>query len=151
MNENDGNATPASDGLKSGGKSGNGSESSPMHGKTILAIEDEWILSEYLQMMLGESGHKVIMAADGREGIQRYMENRGEIGLVLLDMGLPEMSGEEVLSTIVRVNPGAKVVAVSGPVEPEVQASVLKIGAADYLGKPYLAEELLRKVDNLLH
>ncbi len=151
MNENDENAAPALDRLKSGGKSRKGCELTAVHGKTILAIEDEGMLRVYLQMMLGESGYKVIMAADGREAIQRYMENRSEIGLVLLDMGLPEMSGEEVLSTIVRVNPGAKVVAVSGSVEPDVQASVLKIGAADYLGKPYLAEEPLRKVDNLLH
>ncbi len=104
-----------------------------------------------LQVMLGESGYNVIMSGDGREAIQRYMENRSEIGLVLLDMGLPEMSREDVLSRIVGSNPEAKVVAVSGSIEREVKVHVLSICATDYLGKPYLAKELLWKVDNLLH
>jgi len=102
-------------------------------------------------MILTECGYGVIFAADGREGIQKYKERMNEIGLVLLDMGLPVMSGEVVLLEIVGLNPFAKVIAVSGSVEPEVQASVSQKGAADYLSKPYMMNDLLLKVDKILH
>ena len=119
-------------------------------GEVILVIEDEEMLREVLQMILVENGYKVIMAADGREGLQTYMERMKGIDLVLLDMGLPGMSGDEVLSRIVSHNPNAKVISVSGSVDPEVQAGALQIGAADYLPKPYLMGDLLLKVDRTL-
>ena len=99
-------------------------------GEVILAIEDEPMLRDFLQMILGDGGYKVILAADGTEGIRTYMERMNEIHLVLLDMGLPKMSGEEVLSRIVSSNPNVKVISVSGSIDPEVQASALQIGAA---------------------
>ena len=119
-------------------------------GEVILAIEDEEMLRDVLSMILIENGYKVIFAADGREGLQIYMERMNEIDLVLLDMGLPGMSGDEVLSKIVSTSPNAKVISVSGSVDPDVQAGALQMGAADYLPKPYMMGDLLLKVDRTL-
>lgn len=120
-------------------------------GEVILAIEDEEMLRDFLQTILGEDGYKVILAADGTEAVRTYMERMNEISLVLLDMGLPGMSGEKVLSSLVTSNPKAKVIAVSGSVEPEVMEGALQMGASAYLSKPYLSDELLTKVHHTLH
>ncbi len=121
------------------------------HGEVILAIEDEVMLRDFLQTLLKDSGYSVILAADGAEGLRTYIENRNAIDVVLLDMGLPGMSGEDVLSNIVSSNPSAKVISVSGYIEPEVKTDALQNGAVDYLSKPYLIEDLLTKLHHTLH
>lgn len=120
-------------------------------GEVILAIEDEEMLRDFLQTILGEDGYKVILAADGAEGVRKFTEHVNEISLVLLDMGLPRLSGEEVLSMIITARPDVKVIAVSGSIEPEVESGAILTGAAAYLSKPYLTNQLLQKVDNVLH
>lgn len=120
------------------------------HQEVILAVEDQEIQREFLQMILGDGGYRVILAADGIEAVRTYMQHKNEIGLVLLDMGLPGLGGEEVLSMIVASNPKAKVIAVSGSVEQQVRESLIQTGAADYLCKPYLMTELLLKVHHVL-
>lgn len=121
------------------------------HGEVVLAIEDEEMLRDFLKTILGEAGYNVILAADGTEGLNTYLENRNNIDLVLLDMGLPGMSGEDVLSRIVSSDPEAKVISVSGYIEPEVESGALRNGAADYLPKPYMIEDLLSKLYHTLH
>ncbi len=115
-------------------------------GRMILVIEDEEMLRDYLETILAEDGYRVMLAADGAEGVQLFMEHMNDIDLVLLDMGLPKVSGEEVLSRIVAFRPEIRVIAVSGYVEPEVQAGALRTGAASYLRKPYQMDTLLREV-----
>ena len=118
---------------------------------SILAVEDEEIQREFLEIALEENGYKVILAADGLEAVKIYSNRKKEIDVVLLDMGLPKMKGEKVLSEIVGTNPGAKVIAVTGSVDREVLAGILRNGAVDYLLKPYLTDELLLKVNHVLH
>jgi len=120
-------------------------------GEVILAIEDEELLRDLLQTILEESGYRVLLAANGTEGVQIYMKHMDEISLVLLDMGLPKMSGEEVLSRLVSTKLGVKVVSVSGSIEPEVRESAIRSGAVDYLPKPYMMEDILMKVESTLH
>ncbi len=120
-------------------------------GELILAIEDEEMLRDFLRMTLEDNGYKVILAADGTEGLQTYKEHMNEIDLVLLDMGLPKMSGEEVLSRLVLSNLKVKVISVSGSIDPQVEADAFQNGAVDYLPKPYLMGELLTKVHCTLH
>ncbi len=120
------------------------------HGELILAVEDEELLRDLLRAVLGESGYRVMLAADGTEAVEKYMEHLNEIGVVLLDMGLPKMSGEEVLSKLIASNPGVKVIAVSALTRPEVRSAVEQLGACDYMSKPYLSEDLLPKVQDVL-
>lgn len=109
------------------------------------------MLRDFLQTVLDEDGYRVILAADGREALRKYAEHMNEINLVLLDMGLPKMSGEVVLSKLIVLNPDVKIIAVSGTVEPEVQKSVLQNGAMEFPSKPYLSEDLLKKMHDILH
>lgn len=125
-------------------------QSAEGHGELILAVEDDAMLRDLLRAVLGEYGYRVMVAADGAEAVEKYMDHMSEIGLVLLDMGLPKMSGEEVLSKLIASNPGVKVIAVSGLIRPEVRSAVERLGACDYMSKPYLSEDLLPKVHDVL-
>lgn len=120
-------------------------------GEMILVVEDEEKLREFIRAVLVRCGYRVIAAADGTEGVRKFAANKKEIGLVLLDMGLPGLSGEEVLSMILALQSGAKVIAVSGLIKPEVRTVAMQMGASDYLSKPYLSDELLLKVRDTLH
>ncbi len=120
-------------------------------GETILVVEDEEMLRDFLQAVLVENGYKVVLASDGTEAVRKFAEQIDRIDLVLLDMGLPRLSGGEVLSMILALKSYVKVIAVSGSIEPEVQSAALEIGAADYLSKPYLSGEILLRVHNTLH
>lgn len=120
-------------------------------GETILVVEDEEMLRDFLQAVLGENGYNVVLASDGTEAVRKFAEHIDGIDLVLLDMGLPRLSGEEVLSMILALKSCVKVIAVSGSIEPEVQSVALETGAADYLSKPYLSGELLLRVHDTLH
>jgi len=119
-------------------------------GEVILAIEDEEELRDFLKTVLEENGYKVLLASDGKEGLCTYMEHMDEISLVLLDMGLPVMNGLDVLTKLLLINPGVRVISASGYIEPDVKACAIEVGAFDFLPKPYLMEDLLMKVSRAL-
>lgn len=121
------------------------------HGEVILAIEDEELLRDFLKTVLEENGYKVLLASDGLEGLRSYREHMNEVNLVLLDMGLPEMGGAEVLAGLEAFNPHVKVISASGYLEPEVKAVAFDTGALDFLPKPYMIGELLIKIHRVLH
>lgn len=120
------------------------------HGEVILAIEDEEPLKDFLRTILTESGYRVLLASDGLEGLQTYRDHMKEVDVVLLDMGLPEMSGTEVLGGLLLLNPHAKVISATGSVEPDGKDDAMEMGALDSLTKPYRVEELLTKVHRSL-
>ncbi len=120
------------------------------HGELILVIEDEEPLRDFLKTVLEESGYRVILESDGIKGLQTYREEMDEINLVLLDMGLPRMSGNEVLEELVLLNAHVKVISASGYIEPEVKSGAFDIGALDFLPKPYMIEDLLVKIHDVL-
>lgn len=119
-------------------------------GEVILVIEDEEPLKDFLRAVLAEGGYKILLASNGLEGLQTYRDHMKEVSLVLLDMGLPEMSGTEVLTGLLMLNPYAKVISAGGYLDPNVEADSLEIGALAFLPKPYMAEELLTKVHRAL-
>ncbi len=117
----------------------------------ILAIEDEEPLKDFLRTVLTGGGYRVLLASNGLEGLQTYRDHMKEISLVLLDMGLPEMSGTEVLTGLLMLNPYAKVISAGGYLDRNVEVDALEIGALAFLPKPYMADELLTKVHQALH
>lgn len=119
-------------------------------GETILVVEDEEKSRIFLQAVLIKGGYRVILASDGTEGVLRFTAYRNEIRLVLLDMGLPGLSGEEVLSMIHALESNTKIIAVSGLIRPEARTAVIQMGASDHLSKPYLSDELLIRLHDML-
>ncbi len=129
-----------------------GSDLPKGEGETILVVEDEERSRDFLRAVLVMSGYKVILASNGTEGVLSFTAYRNEIKLVLLDMGLPGLSSEEVLSMIRALESDMKIIAVSGLINLEARSAVMEMGASDYLQKPYLSDELLIKLhENLRH
>ena len=115
-------------------------------GETILVVEDEEPLREFVMTVLGDNGYAVLPAADGAEALEVYRKHRDDVALILLDMGLPKMTGAEVLSELKKIISGVKVIAASGYLEPEIKAGIFEAGASDFLPKPYRVVELLGKI-----
>lgn len=120
-------------------------------GQTILVVEDEEPLRDFVESTLRYSGYKVLSSGDGLEAAEIYARHEGEIDLVLLDMGLPKMNGSELLSVLKKLNPDIRVIAASGYLEPELKTEIFQQGAVDFLTKPYMAAEMLKKISQALH
>jgi PAS domain S-box-containing protein len=114
--------------------------------ETVLLIEDEEMLRELMKTIIEFKGYTVITAADGEEGVKLFTRRRSEIALVISDLGLPKFSGDEVLIRIRSIDPGAKLIAASGFIEPEVKSRLLDIGVKHFVQKPYLPSEILQTI-----
>jgi len=125
-------------------------EDSPSGTETILFVEDEPLLYETSQIALVSKGYKVLYAKNGLEAIEMYRNHYSEIQLVLTDMDLPKLGGEQLVRELLEINPKLKIIFASGYVEPEVKAKVLASGAKAFLPKPYEPATLLAKVREIL-
>ena len=111
-----------------------------MERKKILLIEDEVKLARFVELELKYEGYDVTTCHDGRVGME--MITNQEFDMVLLDLMLPGLSGEEVLPRI----QGIPVIVVSAKTAVQDKVDLLLGGAADYLTKPFDTKELLVRV-----
>jgi CheY-like chemotaxis protein len=118
----------------------------PGHGETILVIEDESLLRDLLVEFLKGAGYRVIEAGDGEEGISLYRERGKDIDLVLSDIGLPKLGGEEVCAQIRSRDPRARIMLCTGFIEEAKKQELLESGILDILHKPYKVPEVLSAV-----
>jgi DNA-binding NtrC family response regulator len=114
----------------------------------ILIIDDDEVLLKLLSMTLMEEGYSVLSTADGPQGITLYKDQ--EPALVLLDLGLPSMSGIEVLKELRRLNNKAKVIVITGYGSVESAVVAIRHGAWDYVQKPIDTDALLGKMETAL-
>ena len=110
----------------------------------VLIIEDEPNLLRLLARLLTDAGHQVSTAATGAAGLQQALA--GEHDLVLLDLILPDLSGEDVLRVMVTARPEVKVIVLSSVAEVGRRVGVLDGGAADFVAKPFVNGELLARI-----
>jgi DNA-binding response OmpR family regulator len=100
----------------------------------VLAIDDDRIFLEIVHLSLTRSGCEVKVASDPRVGLNEALT--GAYDLVLLDLMMPGLDGEEILTLLKPLSPHQKVVVVSGSDSKDVQARVRNLGAAAYIKKP---------------
>jgi signal transduction histidine kinase/CheY-like chemotaxis protein len=118
--------------------------------ETVLLADDDAFVRTLCRVALKQFGYKVIEAADGLEAVDRFMENREEIQLLLLDEGMPMMNGRNAYREIVKAKPGIKVIFFSG-YAPDVVCAKDDAGQDIHmLFKPLSPLELLRKIRNVL-
>jgi signal transduction histidine kinase/FixJ family two-component response regulator len=118
--------------------------------ETILVVEDEEGLRDLVKSMLEEKGYQVLTAMDGVEAIRQYIDYKQKIALVLADLGLPKLDGAAVFSALKDINPSVRAILVSGYLEPHLKSELLKSGAKDFIQKPYVPEEVLGKIREVL-
>jgi DNA-binding response OmpR family regulator len=116
--------------------------------QTILVIEDDAAIRRGITDALRFSGFEVLGAADGREGLHRI--GASHYDLVLLDLILPGASGFEILQHLQRDRAGVPVIILSALGEEADRVKGLRLGADDYVVKPFSVVELLARVEAVL-
>lgn len=116
----------------------------------ILVVDDEQDIRDVVRAVLESRGATVLTAEDGLRGVEVFRENSSRIDLVLLDMTMPGMSGEEVLREIRAINPSARVLLSSGYSESEANQRFSSHRANGFVQKPYTANELVQKLSDAL-
>jgi signal transduction histidine kinase/ActR/RegA family two-component response regulator len=114
--------------------------------ETILVIEDEEMLRSLAKGILVSKGYKVLIAEDGMQGVEIYQSHQKEIAVVLSDVGLPLLSGQDVFKKIRAINPGAKIILASGYFDPETKSEMFNAGLKNFIQKPYMHDEVLKKI-----
>ena len=109
----------------------------------ILIVEDESSISDFVKEELEYEGYEVCIKEDGREGLEEALNN--EYDLVILDIMLPSMNGFEICRRIKRVK-ATPVIMLSAKSSVIDKVNGLKLGADDYISKPFSIEVLRKKV-----
>lgn len=116
----------------------------------ILIIDDEEMVRSMAQRLLEHYGYRVLLAANGEDGLDLFREQTGNIECVLLDMTMPVMSGEETLSQLKALRTDIPVILSSGFTEVEAMRRFEGKALAGFIQKPYTASTLAQKVKDAL-
>ena len=114
----------------------------------VLLIEDDEVLNHAVAQHLAEAGYKVDRATDGREGC--YFAEEYPVDLAIVDLGLPEVSGVEIIRRVRSAGKSYPILVLTARDRWQDKVEALKLGADDYVVKPFHSEELLARVDALL-
>ncbi len=117
---------------------------------TVLVVDDDESVRRVAQDMLVALGFDVLTAGDGQEGVEVFHRRAGEIELVLLDLSMPRMSGEEAFREIRKTAPGARVILASGYDEKESTRLFAGQGLSGFIQKPYRLSNLEAKIEEVL-
>ena len=118
---------------------------------TILLVEDEAGLRKLTKRILEKQGYRVLEAKDGEEALSICQDSLAHIDLVVSDYAMPRMTGLQLKEKVVVLQPGMKFLLISGYAEGVVEDSPRPIlNGGDFLEKPFLPEELSRKVREML-
>lgn len=109
---------------------------------TVLVVDDEALVRETARRSLERRGYKVLLAESGLEAIDIFKRHTGDISLVVLDLSMPGMSGEETLPELRKIRPGVKVMVSSGYSESETMKLFRGQRVAGFIQKPYTSGRL---------
>ena len=116
----------------------------------MLVVDDEAVVRQVAQQALDRNGYSVLLAAGGGEAVDIFRENAAHIDLVLLDLDMPVMGGDETLRALRRIQPGVRVIVSSGYNEKEAARRFSGIRLSGFLQKPYSSARLNFMVANVL-
>ena len=119
-----------------------------MEQKKILLVEDEEHLLKAMLLNLELEGYTVITASDGIEALKQF--HSGTFDLIILDVMLPELNGFDVCEELRKTDTDVPVLFLTAKNSSEDKVRGLKLGADDYLTKPFNLEELLLRIQILI-
>ena len=111
--------------------------------ETVLIVEDDKYITNFISMSLKNEGYHALTAATGQEALQLDYANNPD--LVILDLGLPDMDGQKLISQI-RQYSDKPILVVSARQEEQEKIKALDLGADDYMTKPFYMGELLARI-----
>lgn len=117
---------------------------------TILLVDDEDALREMLYDFLTESGYSVHASRNGIEALAYFQEHRGSIDLVITDLGMPDMGGEELCREVKKIDADMKVVVLSGYIDGITRESMPQLGVSAVFNKPYRLQAMRDEIGRVL-
>jgi two-component system, chemotaxis family, chemotaxis protein CheY len=115
----------------------------------VLVVDDAAFMRKMVTDALSGGGHEIVgEAGNGAEAVQRYQELRPDV--MTLDITMPEKDGLTALKEIIAVDPGAKVVMCSALGQESKVLESIKLGAKDFVVKPFQADRVLSAIDKAL-
>jgi DNA-binding response OmpR family regulator len=110
--------------------------------EVILLVDDDTPVREFICQCLEVAGHRVLQARSGREGIEVFRDNRHEITLVLTDIVMPALFGDQMALRLLEISPHLKIIFMSGNTPGSLETGIqLEIGK-NFLQKPFSIQEL---------
>jgi len=114
----------------------------------ILIVDDEEIMREFLREVLGDQGYEIDLAASGRKAVEKLEEKQYE--LVITDIVMPELDGLGVVAAAKGLNYDVDVIVMTGYASMETAVESMKLGARDYITKPFNIDQIRIIVANTL-
>ena len=118
--------------------------------ETILLVDDEEFVRDLGKRILERSGYTVLTSFNGKEALDLYKRERGQISLVILDLIMPEMGGKQCLEELLKIDPKARILIASGFAANRRTKEATETGARGFVGKPYNIKEMLQSVREAL-
>lgn len=122
----------------------------PCGKETILIVDDQETIWDFLIEALQKLGYSVLLAENGLDAVEIYKSNPKQIDLVLLDMIMPKLGGHKTFFQIKAIDPDAKVLLSSGYISEEEVHDLLTQGAKGFLTKPHRIMELAKEIRRIL-
>jgi two-component system, OmpR family, alkaline phosphatase synthesis response regulator PhoP len=121
-----------------------------MGAQQIMIVEDERTLANTLALNLRLEQYSVIVSHSGIDALSKFRDHSSSTGLVLLDVMLPEINGFDLFKEFKKINPDVPVIFLTAKGQTADKISGLKLGADDYIVKPFELEELLLRIRNVM-
>ena len=118
----------------------------PQGQETLLVVDDEEVVLDVTCEMLKKLGYTVLKARDGSEAIEIYLENRNRISAVVLDLNMPRMGGEECMDRLLALDPDLRILVATARLVTTHQKQMIERGARDIIQKPFLFQDLAKRL-----
>ncbi|TFG80680.1 MAG: hybrid sensor histidine kinase/response regulator [Chrysiogenales bacterium] len=119
-------------------------------GELIFVVDDESDIRDFIRDVLQSYGYRVLLAADGDQAFDIYQVRSQDIALVIMDVDMPEMGGEETFLKMKKINPGIKALLSTGYSQDGRVSEILSKGVMGFIQKPYDFNQLLAKIRQIL-
>ncbi len=116
----------------------------------VLVVDDEKVMRTTSEEILIECGYKVILAKNGKEGLEIFKHSSEKIKFTIMDMAMPEMNGKEAYIKMKKIDPKLKVLLTSGFKQDKRVQKVLDLGVNGFLQKPFTFDQLLEETDKII-
>ncbi len=117
--------------------------------KRILLCEDEAVIREFVVINLHRGGYEVVETASAEEALDCYAKQSGTFCVAILDLMLPKMDGFELCRRLRETDPVMGILMLTARSQEQEKVKALKLGADDYVTKPFSPSELLARVEAL--
>ena len=114
--------------------------------KKILVVDDEPVMRVIYEQLLREQGYDVVVAENGKEGVDKYVAQQQDILGIIMDLQMPEMDGRDAFKNILEVDASARAVFVSGYLGEASSQELLDIGAIAVLSKPFRKRSFVQTI-----